>query len=431
MILQLIIIFFIFLIIYQILINYFNKSLSFSLYEGFGLLEDMQKGKRKYPNQINIQKEISTLSQFTKHIEENASLENVALLNLDLTKMAYIIESVPVKNSVFLGCKITKDTEQYLRDNNSLVFPYINNLPFNVFPSRLYTSAKLLGNNDEFDINIYDFNQSKDAEIYDWYSSIKTQSVNDDILSRFMMSTHDNMILDDLHKQINIVGENKIVGIMGGHAAKRDTQEYRNAVILARKITQKGFIVITGGGPGLMEAGNLGALLAYYPDDSVDKAIEILKKHPESENGEINDYFKSAIEVLKKYPLPKDKITSISIPTWFYEQENRTNIFTNYIAKMFSNDLREYNLINVSKGGFIVSPGKAGTLSEIFMYNNTQYYNLNNHTSPFIFENKDYWTKEVPVYPLLKKFSREKEYNKKLYALDNPDDIINKLTTNQ
>ena len=37
---------------------------------------------------------------------------------------------------------------------------------------------------------------------------------------------------------------------------------YANVVWLSYKLARKGFLVATGGGPGAMEAGNLGAYLA-------------------------------------------------------------------------------------------------------------------------------------------------------------------------
>jgi predicted Rossmann-fold nucleotide-binding protein len=48
---------------------------------------------------------------------------------------------------------------------------------------------------------------------------------------------------------------------MGGHATTRSSPEYRNIVHLARLLARSGFLVMTGGGPGAMEAANLGAYL--------------------------------------------------------------------------------------------------------------------------------------------------------------------------
>jgi uncharacterized protein (TIGR00730 family) len=49
------------------------------------------------------------------------------------------------------------------------------------------------------------------------------------------------------------------VSIFGGARARPGSELYANAEKLARRIAQEGFAVITGGGPGVMEAANLGA----------------------------------------------------------------------------------------------------------------------------------------------------------------------------
>jgi uncharacterized protein (TIGR00730 family) len=49
------------------------------------------------------------------------------------------------------------------------------------------------------------------------------------------------------------------VAIFGGSQARGDDPYYNQAAVLASKIAKKGFGVITGGGPGLMEAANEGA----------------------------------------------------------------------------------------------------------------------------------------------------------------------------
>lgn len=49
------------------------------------------------------------------------------------------------------------------------------------------------------------------------------------------------------------------ISIFGSARTTPDNEYYRLAVETAEKITKKGFGVITGGGPGIMEAGNKGA----------------------------------------------------------------------------------------------------------------------------------------------------------------------------
>jgi hypothetical protein len=52
----------------------------------------------------------------------------------------------------------------------------------------------------------------------------------------------------------------KKVIIFGSARSKKTSEEYSMADEFARKITERGYMVITGGGPGVMEAGNKGAL---------------------------------------------------------------------------------------------------------------------------------------------------------------------------
>ncbi|MDD5774672.1 MAG: TIGR00730 family Rossman fold protein [Candidatus Omnitrophica bacterium] len=54
--------------------------------------------------------------------------------------------------------------------------------------------------------------------------------------------------------------DTKKVIIFGSARAKKTSAEYLMAEELAGKVTAKGYMVITGGGPGVMEAGNKGAL---------------------------------------------------------------------------------------------------------------------------------------------------------------------------
>jgi hypothetical protein len=51
----------------------------------------------------------------------------------------------------------------------------------------------------------------------------------------------------------------KKVIIFGSARSKKKSAEYKMAEEFARKLTEKGYMIVTGGGPGVMEAGNKGA----------------------------------------------------------------------------------------------------------------------------------------------------------------------------
>jgi len=49
------------------------------------------------------------------------------------------------------------------------------------------------------------------------------------------------------------------ISVFGSARTKKEDKYYKEAIKLSELITQNGYGVITGGGPGIMEAGNLGA----------------------------------------------------------------------------------------------------------------------------------------------------------------------------
>jgi uncharacterized protein (TIGR00730 family) len=57
----------------------------------------------------------------------------------------------------------------------------------------------------------------------------------------------------------------KAVSIFGSARTSRDDRQYHQARALARRLGNEGFAIITGGGPGIMEAANRGAREAGVP----------------------------------------------------------------------------------------------------------------------------------------------------------------------
>ena len=81
-------------------------------------------------------------------------------------------------------------------------------------------------------------------------------------------------IQDELRHGFQALGRiGKAVSIFGSARTPRDDPRYEQACRLARRLGEEGFSIITGGGPGIMEAANKGAHEAGVP--SVGLGIEL------------------------------------------------------------------------------------------------------------------------------------------------------------
>jgi predicted Rossmann-fold nucleotide-binding protein len=189
-----------------------------------------------------------------------------------------------------------------------------------------------------------------------------------------------------------------IVGIMGGHAVARGTPAYRLSARLAFELARAGRLVATGGGPGVMEAANLGAFLAGTSPADLSGAIDRLETAPDFHDHE--PYTRAALDVRAGQDIDDPLFGGFSIPTWLYGHEP-ANLFAGAIAKYFSNALREDILLRVARGGVVFAPGWAGTVQEVFQAATKAFYRTDGDPAPLVFIDRDYWTDTVPVAALL------------------------------
>jgi uncharacterized protein (TIGR00730 family) len=74
--------------------------------------------------------------------------------------------------------------------------------------------------------------------------------------------------------QLNSVGD--AVTIFGSARLKEGDSAYDDCIKLAKKLSDNGISIMTGGGPGIMEAGNKGSIMSDHPDaQSVAIGIEL------------------------------------------------------------------------------------------------------------------------------------------------------------
>ena len=301
----------------------------------------------------------------------------------------------------FMGCVIPPEMEEQL-GSTCLVFPRLGRV-YNVFRGKLYTAQTLYDGYDPLDDKT--FATCLDSRIYQDYVQKGKQDCFD-IRETLGRSLHDRAIEDAMNEFLRRYDEKQIVAVMGGHALKRTDEAYRTIVMISKTLTEKGKLMCSGGGPGAMEATHLGAWMAGRGLKDVDKAMEILEIAPTFRD---DGWLRTAFEVRELFP--QERFRSLGIPTWFYGHEPSTPFATD-IAKFFMNSIREDTLLSIAKGGMIYTPGSAGTMQEVFQDAAQNHYETLGYASPMVFLGKEFFIKEIPVYPLLEDLIARGKYNK-------------------
>lgn len=356
----------------------------------------------------------------------------------DLRSQDAAIAALPLADCVFLGCMMDVELTQAAAAAACLVVPSKPGLPFNPFSPGLYTPTELY---DRFDPDAADptatYRQCLDWLIYNSVVDPATKierPVDVDVI--LMRRIHDSSMTDSLNELLDKVQRSKCVAIMGGHDRGRQEAVYKQTAKLALSLTNAGYFLVTGGGPGLMEAGNLGAYAAGFANAEavLDNAITQLSAAPLYNDP---NWLKVGFKTWKGMGVPTDavKSRSLGIPTWFYGHEP-PNVFATDIAKYFENSVREEGLLAVSQGGIIYAEGNGGTVQEIFQDANQNYYRTYGKVkSPMILFNTDYWNpaavnfnnaadKRKQAYLLLHKLATEKKFDDYLFLSDDPVAVV-------
>ena len=314
---------------------------------------------------------------------------------------------------IFLGCTLTRSVIERC-DADCAVFSKLD-VPFNVFRSELYSAMSLYSGYLPQDPDT--FENCFDSRVYRHY--LEKGKVTDNIKEQLARSIHDHSIKWAMQDFLERYPEKRVVGIMGGHGLLRTDEVYREVVLMSKKLTERGFLMVSGGGPGAMEATHLGAWMAGKCDECVDDAISILGEAPSFIGTE---WLRTASAVIKKYPDPQ--YCSLGVPTWLYGHEPATPLAT-HIAKFFDNSMREDGILTVAKGGVIFTPGSAGTMQEIFQDAVQNHYLSFGYASPMIFWGSNFWLEELPVYRLLEHLVDKGRYkNLPLTLTDSVDDVV-------
>ncbi|MCP4135405.1 MAG: hypothetical protein GY754_30830 [bacterium] len=364
-------------------------------------------------------KEIESIDEFKKYAAEGKGFVDAAFQNLDLSEFEQDLGKGAVKNCLFMGCILPEPVMGRLIKDNNLIFPQLT-VPFNPYRNKLYDLESLYGGLDPEDPETYE--KCHDVVVYRHYMD-NGKTAPSSIYEALARRLHDHSVTDALMDIINKWDPKRIIAIMGGHSLSRTNSDYKKAVLISKKLCEKNYLMLSGGGPGAMEATHLGAWFAERADDELDEAFEILSHAPSYKD---KRWLASAFEVVKKFPKKYSEIKDIGIPTWLYGHEPPT-IFAARMAKYFANSVREEGLLALARGGIIYSPGSAGTVQEIFQDAAQNHYKSYGFASPMIFLNKKYWTEEKAVYQLAKDLAKGCDYEHLLDISDDVDEIVSRI----
>lgn len=293
---------------------------------------------------------------------------------------------------------------------------YLREVPFNVTPPGLYCAPSLYG-------EMMKDCQCKccyDMEVYQHFLSKGKHT--DDEMEMLARALHDFAIGHYLDEFLNGYDPRQVVGVMGGHGVLRTSAEYRQVVELSKELTERDTLMVTGGGPGVMEATHLGAWMAGRPMAEVDEALKILSEAPGFKD---EGWLQTAFEVIRRYP--QERYHSLGIPTWLYGHEPSAAFATD-IAKYFDNSIRENTILTVAFGGIVFTPGSAGTMQEVFQEAVQNHYLSFGYASPMVFLGRKFWTEDIPVYPFLKQMMQEGRYkNLQLKLTDSSHEVVEEL----
>ena len=347
--------------------------------------------------------DVESLEDFDRRLAAGAcDLSGWRVRNVDLAgRIGALVGHCRVDGATFLGCTFAAGEVLRLQAAGALVLPAIRDVPIDVYRSRLYTAEEL------YDVRAYA--ATLDGRAYSWSQRPHDR---DDALA---IALHDHAIDQAL---ADWASTRRVVGVMGGHAAERGSAAFADAARLGHGLAQH-HVVATGGGPGAMEAANLGARLSARSTAELAAALAVLAEVP-SFRPSVDAWLHTAFEVRERFPEPRE---SLGIPTWHYGHEP-PNAFATAIAKYFGNPTREAILLEVCDRGIVFLEGAGGTVQEIFQDACENYYADESSVAPMVLVGRSYWTETLPAWPLLQALARGRAMEPHVHLVDTVGEAI-------
>ncbi|MDP2273341.1 MAG: LOG family protein [Archangium sp.] len=357
-------------------------------------------------------RELHSLDAVRQHLARGEDLKNAVIAHVDLRAVSF--GAVDVTSTVLLGCQLDAPQLLDLVSRGALVFPRLEGFPYEAWRSTLYSPDELFaGFSPDAPCS---YCETPDATIYRHFRATGGAE-EPGLREAFARRLHDHGISEALEQFLE--GHPKVVAFMGGHALGRDAPEYLAVARLAKQLAANGLLVATGGGPGAMEAANLGAHAAHLDDARLVEAVGQLSAAPLYSHQQW-----LAVAARTKQALGAATAESLGVPTFFYGHEP-PNVFATHHAKYFANCTREEGLVSLATHGIVFAPGAAGTVQEIFQDACQNHYGtVRGEVAPMVLFGETFWRTQLPVAPLLEALARRGGWSDQVLITDAPEQVV-------
>ena len=304
--------------------------------------------------------------------------------SVDLADRGEQLRACDVTGATFLGCRFAPGDESEVEARGAIVFPAIPDVPVDAYRGSLYSPASST--------------TPRPTPTRSTPVPTAGRRQHDDQDALLARTLHDHAIDVALADWLASSRQPRGRASWAATRWRRGRAGVRRRGPARRGASARPCVVATGGGPGAMEAANLGAYLSGHAIEALDEAVAGLAR------GAVVPPVGRRVgrrRLRGARPSSRTAGESLGIPTWHYGHEP-PNVFATAIAKYFRNASREAILLQVCDAGIVFLPGAGGTVQEIFQDACENYYADESSVAPMVLVGRRRTGRAtVPAWPLL------------------------------